>query len=510
MKTKEYIVTLIAACSLSSCNDLIDIYPVENNFADTFYTSEFEINQAAMGIYARLGRNGGSLDFPTIYYFMASEGRSDNLYYAALANAQRDQVDFRNYAVTDVTGTNEDIYARLYQIIGDANMLLQKVPDEQYTRYRAEASFLRALAYFELVRAYGPQPVVDYPILNEEARGMLRQPIEEVYKLIISDLEYAGNNLEAFYTGEEAGRVGSVAAKCLLAEVYVTMAGYPMNDPNAYQKAEITLEPIMDEVKKRFAPDYSYIFDVNKENQYDLFSVQFASGNQGLGSSLAGYTTEGSGGVMIPEWFYSGYHLQGQDFRVDTLLVKDMKTKNDKRLETSVAEGYWDTTEHGFTPEDYAAHYKKRCMMIKFLVKDNTNKTIKAWNDYPLNFPILRPADAYLLYAEALINNGKAELATEWIDAIRARAGLASLGHTPTMDDVMYERRCEFIGEGKRYFDLVRMGKGTFISTMKKFSDHYEHVSKMGANNPSEKDLLLPIPLTVMNIHASWTNNPGY
>lgn len=92
MKTKEYIVTLIAACSLSSCNDLIDIYPVENNFADTFYTSEFEINQAAMGIYARLGRNGGSLDFPTIYYFMASEGRSDNLYYAALANAQRDQV----------------------------------------------------------------------------------------------------------------------------------------------------------------------------------------------------------------------------------------------------------------------------------------------------------------------------------------------------------------------------------------------------------------------------------
>lgn len=126
MKTKEYIVALIVACGLCSCNDLIDIYPVENNFADTFYTSEFEINQATMGIYARLGRNGGNLDFPTIYYFMASEGRSDNLYYAALANAQRDQVDFRNYAVTDVTGTNEDIYARLYQIIGDANMLLQK------------------------------------------------------------------------------------------------------------------------------------------------------------------------------------------------------------------------------------------------------------------------------------------------------------------------------------------------------------------------------------------------
>lgn len=101
--------------------------------------------------------------------------------------------------------------------------------------------------------------MIDYPVLNEEARTLSRQPAEEVYKLIISDLEYAGNNLETFYTGEEAGRVGSVAAKCLLAEVYVTMAGYPMNDKNAYQKAETILGPIMDEVKKRFAPDYSYI-----------------------------------------------------------------------------------------------------------------------------------------------------------------------------------------------------------------------------------------------------------
>ena len=109
MKTKIYIVaSMIACCGLCSCNDLIDIYPVENNVADKFYSSEFEINQAVMGVYARLGRNGGSQDFPTIYYFMASEGRSDNLYYAALANAQRDQVDLRNFAVTDVTGTNEE------------------------------------------------------------------------------------------------------------------------------------------------------------------------------------------------------------------------------------------------------------------------------------------------------------------------------------------------------------------------------------------------------------------
>ena len=69
-----------------------------------------------------------------------------------------------------------------------------------------------------------------------------------------------------------------------------------------------------------------------------------------------------------------------------------------------------------------------------------------------MNYPLLRPADAYLLYAEALINNGKANEAAEWINAIRRRAGLPELDHIPTMDDIMYERRCEFFRRRKTVF----------------------------------------------------------
>ena len=65
-----------------------------------------------------------------------------------------------------------------------------------------------------------------------------------------------------------------------------------------------------------------------------------------------------------------------------------------------------------------------------------------------MNFPILRPADAYLLYAEALINNNKASQAKEWIDAIRQRADLSPLDHVPTMDQP-WIKPYEFIGEGK-------------------------------------------------------------
>jgi len=285
------------------------------------------------------------------------------------------------------------------------------------------------------------------------------------------------------------------------------MAGYPLKDNTAYTKAETVLSGIMTDVKKRFAPDYSFIFNVNKENTYDLFSVQFASGGKGIGSSLAAYVTGGgSTGTSYPEWAYSGYTLQGQDFRVDTVLVKNMKAVGDKRLATSVANGYWTTVPHGITHADSVLNYTSRCIMIKYLTKDNTNTTIKAWNDYPLNFPILRVADAYLLYAEALVNNNKAGLAKEWVDAIRVRAGLTPLASNPTMNDIMYERRCEFLGEGKRYFDLVRMGETTFVTTLKNFSDHYGHVS-MGASDPSVKDMLLPIPLVVLNINQSWIQN---
>jgi hypothetical protein len=186
-----------------------------------------------------------------------------------------------------------------------------------------------------------------------------------------------------------------------------------------------------------------------------------------------------------------------------------MTKAKDKRLATSVAPGFWTKTPHGITKADTVSFYVKRNIIIKFLTKDNTNSTIKAWNDYPLNFPILRPADAYLLYAEALVNNGKAGEAKQWIDAIRSRAGLAPLVAVPTMTDIMDERRREFIGEGKRYFDLVRMGETTFVSTLKSFSDKYKHTT-MGGINPTKKDMLLPIPLTVTNINTTWEQNFGY
>ena len=79
---KKYILSasIVVLLGLSSCGDVLDIYPVENNTTDQFYSNEYEIQQAVMGVYARLGRNKTNTDFPTDFYYQASESRSDNLY----------------------------------------------------------------------------------------------------------------------------------------------------------------------------------------------------------------------------------------------------------------------------------------------------------------------------------------------------------------------------------------------------------------------------------------------
>ncbi|OQP40767.1 carbohydrate-binding protein SusD [Niastella yeongjuensis] len=507
MKKIQTIYTLIAVSSLMTmmaCNKILDITPVENNTSNKFYANEIDVKQATLGMYARLGRNGTNTDFATDYFWLASENRSDLLYIAGETSAQNDQLDLRKYLTTPTSGTVSAIFARLYQLIKEANNLLHYTPEDQYGRYRAEAKFLRAYAYSELVRSFGPVALITKPIENEEAVALPRTPAAEIYTQIIADLQDAAANLEKVYTGADAGRVGSLAANALLGQVYMTMAGYPLNDASAYAKAETVLGSIITDVKNRFAPVYANLFTLANENKYDLFSIQFASNGPNIGSSLAAFcTSSASSGTPFPEWMYATYSLQGQDMRVDSFLVNDMKAKKDLRFAASIDTGYWNALSTVTTRT-----FVLKNIVTKFLEKDNTNTNIKAWNDQPRNFPILRDADVYLLYAEALIKNGKAGDAKQYVDAIRTRAGQPVLAGAPTLDDIKRERKYEFIGEGRRYFDLVRWGETEAVNTLKTFAQYYH--SKLNGQLPAKKDLLLPIPQNEMKTRTNWEQNLDY
>lgn len=495
-----------SALLMQSCKNTIDIAPIENNTSTSFYSNEIEINQAAIGIYARLGRNGTNTDFATDYFWLASENRSDLLYIAGETSAQNDQLDLRKYLTTPTSGTASVIFSRLYQIIKEANNLLYYTKEGQYMRYRAEAKFLRAYAYSELVRSFGPVALITEPIENSAAVALPRAPVTDIYTQIIADLQYAAANLQKVYTGTDAGRVGSLAANALLGQVYMTMGGYPLNDASGYTKAETVYAGIITDVSARFGPVYAQLFTLANENKYDLFSIQFASGGLNVGSSLAGFiTSSASTGTAFPEWMYNSYTLQGQDVRVDSLLVKEMKANKDLRFSASIDTGYYSAIRTTANPNP---PFVARNIVTKFLEKDNTNTKIKSWNDQPRNFPIIRDADVYLMYAEALVRNGKAGAARPYVNAIRTRGGLAILTADPTLNDIKRERKYEFIGEGRRYFDLVRWGDAEAVSTLAAFATYYH--SKLNGQLPTKKDLLLPIPQNELKTRSNWTQNFGY
>lgn len=489
---------------LVSCDkDIIDIDPIENNTANAFYQNEIEARQAIVGVYARLGRNGTNTDFATDYYWLTSENRSDLLYLVEGTSAQNDQLELRKYLISPNSGTVSAIFGRLYSMIKDANSLLFRTKEGEYTRYRAEARFMRAFAYFELLRSFGPVALITEPIENRDAIALPREEPQVIYAQIISDLEFAAANLDKFYTGADAGRVGRVAANALLGQVYMTMAGYPLNDASAYVKAETVFAGIIADVDTRFNPDYSKVFILENENKNDIFSIQFASGGSNIGSSLPGFISSSpSSGSPFPEWTYATYNLQGQDVRVDTMLVNRMKARGDKRLMASIDTGYWNSTNA------ITRAWVTRNIVTKFLEKDNTNTRIKAWNDFPRNFPIIRPADVYLYYAEALVVNGKANIAKQYVDKLRLRAGLQPLPGAPSLVNIKEERKQEFIGEGRRYFDLVRWGQADAISTLSSFAQHYH--ARTNGQLPALKDLLLPIPQNELNTRNNWNQNPGY
>lgn len=489
---------------MQSCNNILDIKPVENNISESFYSNEEEIKQAIVGIYGRLGRDGTNTDFPTDYYLLASEDRSDMRYLGGEeTSAQNDQLELRKYLITPFSGTVERIFARLYAMIKEANNLLYFTNEQEYVRYRAEATFLRAYAYAELARSFGSVALVTSPMENAEAIQLPRASLEDIYAQIVADLQYAAENLEPFYTNDDAGRVGSVAAKALLGQVYMTMAGYPLQNSNANVLAEQTFADIIDQVEQRFSPTYADIFSLENENKYDLFSIQFASGNQGLGSSLPGYiTNSASGSTPFPEWAYPTFRQLGQDLRVDSILVNEMKHDHDERLAASVDTGYWDNLNPA------TRRWVSRNVLTKFLEKDISNDRIKDWNDYPRNFPVIRPADVLLLYAEALVKNSKTALALPYVNKIRNRAGLNPLSAGITLEAIKQERKMEFIGEGRRFFDLVRWGKEDAITELKEFTKHYH--ANTNAQQPAERDLLLPIPQRELNTRQNWNQNDGY
>ncbi|HNT92664.1 MAG: RagB/SusD family nutrient uptake outer membrane protein [Bacteroidales bacterium] len=385
-------------------------------------------------------------------------------------------------------------WSALYEGIKRANVVLEKVPGidmdvDLRNRYLAEASFLRGLYYFDLVRAFGGVPKIT---TTTPETKVARSTDNEIYELVISDLEFAAQHLpeKSFYGPEDAGRATRGAAKALLARVYLFLGNF-------------------EEVE-------SYALEVIISDEYDLEPV-FADANGVYGEhgvesvfEIGAMEVEGAGGNQYANTQgVRGSPNRGWGFNRPSLDLRNSFEPGDPRLDATIID-LGETLDgiliigDGTTPDevlDNGTVVEVECYNQKVWYPGAS--TITQWGH---NRRLIRYADVLLMAAEALNENDNPDDALLYLNEVRARAreGNTSILPDITVTDkselrniILEERRHELALEGHRFWDLVRTGRASTV------------LGPMGFE--TGKHELFPIPQNEIDIsQGSLQQNPNW
>lgn len=420
---KNYIIysmIIVSAAFFTGCN-LLDREPIAFPTESNFYTDQGGLEGGVIGIYDAFQSNdmyGGN-------FISTMERRSDNV-----KNNNSGGGGGIEYAISHFTETPENSvilngWRGLYVAILRANLVLLStdnvmLSNDAAIKIKGQASFLRALAYFHLVRMYGPVPLLLKPQQPEEARNNKLASIDQIYAQIIADLQIAQNLPQKW----EQGRVTSYAATALLAKVYLYRKDW--------DKVESLLTPLVAEItgaKTNIAlvPPASTFPNELKSSKDIIFAIQYLKG--GMGESV-----------------HQNNRYRNQD------------GGNDIQIPQTIF-------EEGDTRKILLAPPSSGNRPVKFNMPAVSNETDG-------DMPVLRAAEVMLMYAEALnekLQDGAvpSNAAFDAINAVRVNAGIknAILSNvtTPTKEafrTALYkERRLELALECDRWFDIVRTGQ---------------------------------------------------
>lgn len=483
MKHIKYLVFAITGFVFTSCSDeFLNPLPDSAVAVEAFFQSDEDVLAGVIGIYdaiqgvnenteTNIGRANRGVQFE----HLLTEHRTDNTRNATLEGSKS---DFHRYTVNANNVESEDYYQSMYQVIFRANNILNFIDvadTNNQAKYAAEAKFLRAYAYFKLVRLYGDVPLVTSVVgpLDNEAL-FTRIPEAQIYAQIIEDLDEAVNTLDNTYKS----RASRAAAQALLAKVYLTQA-----NPN-YTGAQLLCEAIINSMEYDLEDNFSDVYYSELNNEI-IFAVQYETGNSFESQSFSSEFTSA---------FRQGRE-DGQNI-VNTNLFLDFATYGGNRTAASIS-------NLGILGQDDNE-------VIKYL-PDGSDITTSpptyggnarnAGNDYI----VLRYADVLLMHVEAIMAGGSQtsnSAALSSFQEVRNRAGLTDQVSNITKNDLLTERRVELAFENQRWFDLLRFGVAESVLGA--------HAADRGYVF-SGRDLLLPIPAREINISGGLlTQNPGY
>lgn len=487
------IMLVLGACK----KDFLELTPKGTALEDNFYKNETEVMQGVIAVYdvMQWGTTGGY----TMKMPLLSAASDDCFAGGSNASDQPNWVAYDNFNMDSRIGPQGGLWSKNFTGINRANLILSKIDKSTTlspafkTRVVAEAKFLRAYFYFDLVRFFGRVPLITNVLATSELYTQTQASPAQIYAQIEKDLREAYPGLPPTISAAEKGRISQGAAKAQLAKVLLYQ-----ND-NAKLAEAITLFEDVNKVGNVYGyslmANYADIF--NPANKFNSESILEIPHSNNAAWTDWGWINGGEGNVgtqFIGMDSYNGdTYSSGWGFCPVTLdLVNALKT--DPRFDATIIDGKA-LKAAGAT---YNARYQNTDYFIKKYapLKAYRSASGVAEQNWPINEIEIRLADTYLMQAEALVKAGSNPTrAKELLDAVRARVGLASV--PATLDNIYNERRLELATEGHRFFDLVRTGKAVAVLGPSGFK--------------ANKSEYLPIPQTEIDVtKGNIKQNPGY
>lgn len=476
---------MMVGCSLTACDDFLD-RPNEDSYNDGNYFQ----NDAQTRVSVNTLYNSPWYDFLSRGYYKIPEVLSGNLYMGGSP-----------YANLTVNGSDDDIKSTscsLWAVNAQANTIYNRLKSanaSESVRNTAMGECLawKAMAYFYLVRIFGEVPIV-HDNSSDIAAGNYNEKYKvkaaDIYEYIVMTLEKA---IELLPESNQAGRIDRWAAKGLLAKVYLAKSGINANgngqrDASDLAKAAEYAKDVINNSGKKLMERYEDIF--KGENDFadeSLFGWRWTAeqNNYTCGNCLTSELAM-SGFEIYQSWGdWTAPSVDLQDaFNISPLdnPTAGRDVSDARRKATMMMAGdkydYWWQDKGGFDylkflyDKEYAPGSNDGLQSatganIAKHLYGNANDHIKTFGISPnkqcssLSTHVLRLADVYLVYAEAMIGNNALTTDASAIDAYYAVHHRAVSGSERpdgiTLDDVLKERRLELAFEGDYWFDLVRM-----------------------------------------------------
>lgn len=410
-----------------------------------------------------------------------------------------------NFPVMPDNGFANTLWIGYFALINKANIVLDQIRNnasivataEQKAQAEGEAKFLRAYAYFNLVRLFGRVPLVDSVFANISQSNVPQSSAATVYAFIESDLQFAAANLPLSWDVTKfPGRVTRGSANGMLAKVYLTQKkwGASMGAANAViTSGQYALHNSFDLLFREEGEN-------SKESVFEVQATASAAVPTANGVQYAQLQGVRGAGAWDLGWGWNTPSTQ-----LEAAFETGDPRKNRTILYTSTAT----TTHKTIYGEDLPVGLPNPRYNNKVYTNPAIRASIGNRFGYWMNLRVLRYADVLLMYAEAANESGNAAEALAKLEMVRARARAGNNSILPPVtttdqallrDAIRRERRVELAMEHERFWDIVRWGIAQ------------QQLHAAGKTNFIEtRDVLLPIPQTQIDLSKNvLTQNPGY